>query len=553
VVDRQRQATYCPGCSEAVVARDGYRIESYAIRGGSCAKCGTPIAGRFDDAPGAWGGRRVLVHMADYVHAPRGPVVQERSAASMVSQPELSAEQEQRVFQAAAERVAAAAMSRRPVRGMHALLGDAAGVPVYGAFVSLKRAGRLRGCCGFIGQTVPLAEALDHAAVRATTDDPRFPRVQPAELARLDMDVWLLWGLQPVAARGEDRAAGIVIGRHGVQIARGAARGLLLPCVAIDHHLGPRELLQQVSIKAGLPPDAWLQDDTVLMTFEGRSISGRLPGVGLDEAVRLPAVAGGFYPASPDALQRMLDEMFSEPCPVPPETWAAAMVPHAGWIYSGRLAAAVLRRLKIPDQVIVLCPKHRPGGANWAVAPHTRWEFPGGAMAGDLELARRLALGIEDLELDASSHSQEHAIEVQLPLLARVNPATRVVGITIGAGDWPRLQRFAQQLAEVLRLSGERPLLLVSSDMNHFADDAETRRLDRLALDAMASLDPARLYQTVECHRISMCGMRPAAIVMETLRRLDGLHVCEEVGYTTSAEASGETNRVVGYAGLLLK
>ncbi len=104
----------------------------------------------------------------------------------------------------------------------------------------------------------------------------------------------------------------------------------------------------------------------------------------------------------------------------------------------------------------------------------------------------------------------------------------------------------------MLRGQAEPPLLVISSDMNHFADEARTRRLDRLALDALESLDPARLYETVEQHQISMCGMHAAVIVMETLRQLGRLHRCLEVGYTTSAARSGDSRRVVGYAGLLL-
>ena len=89
--------------------------------------------------------------------------------------------------------------------------------------------------------------------------------------------------------------------------------------------------------------------------------------------------------------------------------------------------------------------------------------------------------------------------------------------------------------------------------MNHFANDHENRRLDRLALDAMQTLDPQRLLSVVRQHNISMCGVLPAVIVMETLRKLGGLTTCEEVGYATSAEVSGDTRRVVGYAGSLLK
>ncbi len=267
---------------------------------------------------------------------------------------------------------------------------------------------------------------------------------------------------------------------------------------------------------------------------------------------RPAAVAGAFYPGRREEIDHMLDE-FLAPEPVEePRAWPAAMVPHAGWIYSGALAAAVLRRVKIPRQVIILCPRHHFGGAEWAVAPCRRWLIPGGEVPADLELARQLVAAIRGLRLDARPHEQEHAIEVQLPLLARLAPQARVVGITIGNATLPSLQGFAEQLAGLLGGLAEPPLLLISSDMNHFADEATTRRLDRLALDALESLDPVRLYETVREHRISMCGVQPAVIVLETLRRLDRLHCCQEVGYTTSAQRSGDTRRVVGYAGLLL-
>ena len=266
--------------------------------------------------------------------------------------------------------------------------------------------------------------------------------------------------------------------------------------------------------------------------------------------IRPPAVAGMFYPGDPAEMKKTLEEML--PDPSEPESWPAVMVPHAGWTYSGRLAAEVFGRVTIPDRVIIFCPKHRPGGSDWAVAPHKTWQLPGGQIESDPELAARLAEAVEGLESDATAHRQEHAIEVHLPLLARMAPQARVVGITIGGGTLEALQRFARQMADVLRDDRPRPLLVISSDMNHFADDAETRRLDRMALDAMESLDPERLYETVRENRISMCGMLPAVVVMETLRQWEGLHRYESVGYATSADASGDKSRVVGYAGMLL-
>jgi AmmeMemoRadiSam system protein B/AmmeMemoRadiSam system protein A len=668
------------------------------------------------------------------------------AAASIASgKPQLTKPQEQMVLRAACRRVIAAVTGSPPER-LDQVLEEIPAVPLLGAFVTLKRSGQLRSCCGFLGQSVPLAEAIDHAAFRAATDDPRFPPISPIELPDLDVDVWLLWGMEPVTARGRHRREAVVIGKHGLQISRGNARGLLLPGVAIEHHLDAEGFLEQVCRKAGLPPHAWQDDDTVLMTFEGLAIEGAMksyltaavpqagpPGptpaevarladfchhnllahltgatpryyllgafdggvnglvlsiqlagsnqrvdcsqislrpdmplqstlfqltqaasgglqaagvapaavqtaaVGLtvlwDPAmlgetgkadlsgvnprhrallvaqqnrwalsydpqgepaemvaealgllgspstaaaglfsmavastaskivatnrqapqagseIRPAAVAGSFYPGRAEEIDRMLDEWFCGG--LQPEPWAAALVPHAGWIYSGRLAAAVFRRVKFPQRVIVLAPKHHPEGADWAVAPHRTWQLPGRSLESDPELARQLADSVSGLVLDAAAHSREHSIEVQLPLLARLAPQARVVGIVMHGGDLDALERFAEQLAGVLGQLDERPLLVVSSDMNHYADDAETRLRDRMALDAIAALDPERLYRTVREQKISMCGVLPAVVAMKTLRRLNSLNRCEEVGYATSADASGDLQRVVGYAGLL--
>jgi AmmeMemoRadiSam system protein B/AmmeMemoRadiSam system protein A len=473
---------------------------------------------------------------------------QPSESTDLAPQPTFSKEQEAAIFRAAGRRVTAA-VCRQPKESTRELLGNAADTPVYGAFVTLRRAGQLRSCCGHIELPTPFYKALDVAADRAATDDPRFPPISPSELSQLDMDVWILWGPQLVQAKGEDRVQAITIGKHGVQIARGRARGLLLPGVAVDHHFDALTFLQQVCLKAGLPIDAWKDDDTQLRVFEGSEIRGRLqPDV---PDTRPAAVAGGFYPGTPGEVRQAVDRLFAAAPSSETESWAGALIPHAGWMYSGRLAAAVLARVTIPQNVIVLCPKHRAPGARWAVAPHRRWLFPGGEIASNPELAAKLAAGVEGLELDAEGHRQEHAIEVQLPLLAHVAPQARVVGISVGDASLPELLRFGVAMSVVLRDMPELPLIVVSSDMNHFADETHTRRVDRLALDAIATLDPQHVYETVRSNNISMCGMAACVVAMETLRWLGCLKRCESVGYTTSAETSGDTNRVVGYAGLL--
>ena len=144
-----------------------------------------------------------------------------------------------------------------------------------GAFVSLKRSGKLRGCCGFLGQSVPLAQALVHAARRTANDDHRFPPVRPARAAAPGCRGLAAVESAVVRGAGEARRDAIQIGKHGLQIARGELRGLLLPGVAIDHGLNAEQFLEHVCLKAELPPTAWREDDTVLWTFEGHSIQRR--------------------------------------------------------------------------------------------------------------------------------------------------------------------------------------------------------------------------------------------------------------------------------------
>jgi len=186
------------------------------------------------------------------------------------------------------------------------------------------------------------------------------------------------------------------------------------------------------------------------------------------------------------------------------------------------------------------------------VAPHATWSIPGATLPSDPELARKLCEAIPGLQMDAAAHAQEHGIEVELPFIARLAPKSKVVGIAIGGGDLARCREFADGLAKVIGEMDERPLLMVSSDMNHYASDAETRRLDEMALDAMETKDAEKLYETVTSKHISMCGVLPAVIVMEALKKLKKMKKIERVAYGTSGDTTGDKSRVVGYAGMLI-
>jgi AmmeMemoRadiSam system protein B len=285
---------------------------------------------------------------------------------------------------------------------------------------------------------------------------------------------------------------------------------------------------------------------------QGRASMTDVPSPQSGPKVREAAVAGSFYPSSLADINRTIQELLPDGA-ARPEPWPAVMVPHAGWRFSGKIAAAVYARVAIPHVVIVLAPRHYRQGMEWAVAPHDIWSLPGTSVASDVALARDLCDAIPGLELDAVAHEREHSIEVQLPLIARLAPHARVVGLAFGAGNLDECRRVAAGLAAVLRGRREKPLLIMSTDLNHYASDAENRRLDAIALAAIERRDPGDVYRTVREHKISMCGLIPTVVGMETLRRLDQLSTAERVAYGTSADASGDTSRVVGYAGMLFR
>ena len=269
-------------------------------------------------------------------------------------------------------------------------------------------------------------------------------------------------------------------------------------------------------------------------------------------SVRAPAVAGRFYPADDAERDQMVDGFLAELAAVKKQVVKTAMVPHAGLRFSGRIAADVWRRIELPETVIVIGPKHTADGVNWAVAPHSEWQLSANAsMPGDLSLATQLADAVSGFELDAKAHAMEHGIEVQLPVLHRIAPKTKVVGVAMTGGTIDELRVAAKSMALWMKGLDKPPLLMISSDMNHFADDQENRRRDRLALEQLQANDPEQLLKVCRAESISMCGQVPAAFVLMTLAELGTAVSYQEIDYATSADVSGDKSRVVGYAGLL--
>lgn len=638
---------------------------------------------------------------------------------------------------------------------------------VMGLFTTLSRGVQLRGCCGFVGKPTQLDEAVYTSSVRTAKEDTRMPAISPSELPYLNLDVTLLTAPILLTCPATERADHIEVGKHGLRITFGQNAGLLLPSVPVEQGWNVKQFLEGVCRKAGLPENAWLDDNTRLEVFEGLQIEGVIeeeslpserpiivapgsieslqvlksaatqnmiafshgavpnyyvldamdgnvngvvltlvnntegrplahwiktsmrPGMPLQanlfelcksaeevlrkarfdkptdvdlaitvlfdpaqqgviefddwtegkvnaelpkcdmrgvlttqraivavcgdrvavafdaeksveqllqeaassvrtrrypigiytmgcvstassllaanapvalavEEVRPPAVAQGFYPAEPEARRNLVDEFKANlPSDVSKVNALAIMTPHAGLRYSGQIAMDVWGRVELPPTLLMIGPKHTGIGVDWAVSPSTAWELPGGeSFPVDLELAKRIANEVEGMELDMGAHAREHGVEIQLPILESLTTSEnrpKIVAVAMRHASMDEIMRSAEQLANVIRDMNPRPLLVISSDMNHYEPDGETRRRDALALDALMNRDPKRLLETCRENSISMCGVVPAAIVLQTLINLGERFEVEKVSYDTSASRGGDPNRVVGYAGVVIK
>ncbi len=791
--DVEHSSTYCYACSTQLIERDWYQLGKYALMGDLCGACGVKQPGRFDKTPGDWGRKRQPVNLESFRQSNLRtrddrlslPIVQNRPPPSlseeamstqspsapikleMLKLDELSEGQKSSIQKATQLVVIAIVCNRRLTNAWLEMLGPMAERHVMGMFTTLKRGAQLRGCCGFIGRPTILHEAILSSAHRTAKEDTRMPAVSTAELAYLDLDVSLLASPIALTVPVSKRMECVQVGKHGLKITRGQQAGLLLPSVPVEQNWNVEQFLEGVCRKAGLPEAAWMDGDTILETFEGVVIEGKIeranlpsdmpikraPGdlpsllrlrqiatqnmiafsrgatptcfapdamdgnvngivltivdtetknslahwiktslrndmplqsslfdlckaasevlakarfqkatdielaitvlfetvhhgvilfndwednrlrstlsrceldglepasravvavcgdraavvfdtakspeslvneaaiaiktrrnpIGIysmgcistasslsasnatlplnDEEVRMPAVAEGFYPSNPEARRSLVSKLKgSVSGQVSPSSALAIMTPHAGLRYSGQIAMDVWSRVQLPSTLLIIGPKHTALGCDWAVSPSQAWELPGGERwQTDRELMHKLVDGVEGFELDFAAHAREHGVEIQLPILESLSAhedRPKLVAVALKSASLEEIMLASEQLADVLRDLPNRPLLVISSDMNHYAPEAENRRRDRLAIDALTSGDPKQLLAVCKENFISMCGLVPAAIVMQTLINLGESFTVEEVSYDNSASKGGDPSRVVGYAGVVFR
>lgn len=272
-----------------------------------------------------------------------------------------------------------------------------------------------------------------------------------------------------------------------------------------------------------------------------------------------------WYPRRPEDVAAYLDKAAEKSgAPV-----TAALVPHAGWAYSGKIAGKAYSLLPQADVFAFVAVNHRGLGPGVSVYARGEWETPLGTLAVEDKFCTELMKRSEIFTDDVLAHRFEHSIEVQVPFVLALNPRARLVPISMRDYRPETCRALGLALAEAVRIfqeknPGKNIAVLASSDLSHcgpryeqippegMTADGYAREQDKKALDAILNLDAESLRRAVVAQNVTICGLGPAAAVMETAKQL-GLNKTKLAAYGTSADVSGKDSEdVVGYAGVLI-
>lgn len=279
---------------------------------------------------------------------------------------------------------------------------------------------------------------------------------------------------------------------------------------------------------------------------------------------RSPAVAGVFYPSKKDELYHLLEHSFKDerfgPGEIPPDKSQTStkkifgiVSPHAGYIYSGSVAANAYYKISTTgfNSVIMLGPNHYGIGPGLATSKDGEWETPLGFVGVDSDLANSISEDVEMLDFDELAHSRDHCLEVQLPFLQYIKTTQfKIAPIIMIRQDIETASNLGNSIARVTGTRTNEVMLIASSDFTHYESNEDAHRKDSELIDSILSLDISAFYDTLERLNVTACGFGAIAAVMTSVKAL-GATRGQLLRYATSGDIRGDKTSVVGYASII--
>jgi hypothetical protein len=232
------------------------------------------------------------------------------------------------------------------------------------------------------------------------------------------------------------------------------------------------------------------------------------------------------------------------------------IVPHAGYRYSGGVAAKVFASIIPASTVIILGPNHRGASASVfppkaAIVTSGAWQLPAGNVIIDEQLTKLLCDGSDIIADDYIAHEEEHSVEVQIPFIQHYHGKISIAPMALAHLDTDEVFTLADDIYRAIQKFGQKVTLVASTDFSHYVDQETAEREDKKAIDMIEAMNGRGLIDVVRKERISMCGYNPVAVVIEVCKKL-GATKAELIDYDTSGKVTGDYSSVVGYGGFVI-
>ena len=274
--------------------------------------------------------------------------------------------------------------------------------------------------------------------------------------------------------------------------------------------------------------------------------------------VRTPAVSGTFYPDGEKELKSLIHDCFTHPIgpgKIPPtnseQKIYGVICPHAGFVYSGPVACHSFYSISSSASklAIITGPNHYGIGQSIASMIDTSWKTPLGLMEVDSESALELRDGLDILELDSFSHSKEHSIEVQIPMLQETfSHEMKILPVSLINQEQKTATKVGSAIAKIAQKKDA--LLIGSSDFTHYEENEFAHRQDLALIDPILILDVDEFYKILYERHVTACGFGAIASTMIACKEL-GATEGKLLKYATSGDVSGDKSSVVGYASII--
>ncbi len=271
-------------------------------------------------------------------------------------------------------------------------------------------------------------------------------------------------------------------------------------------------------------------------------------------SVREPAVSGMFYPGDPVSLRRDVGSYLkaADSGPVP-DNILAVISPHAGYMYSGQVAAYGYRAVSSQefDTVIVLAPSHRAYFQGIAAWEEGVFRTPLGDIAIDAASAADIVGRGGPFRANREVHKGEHSLEVQLPFLQFIFKDFLLLPLLVGAGDDDMYEEAAGILGQVISGSDKRFLIVASTDLSHYYPYDAAVKIDSVTIEHLKNFDIAGMVRDIRTEKAQACGAGPMITTMMAAGKL-GAHSSSILKYANSGDVSGDRSGVVGYVSAVL-